>query len=414
MGIVYNTNVVRDGLIFHYDQANTKKCFKGKPTTNLVDPDFRNWSSITANVSLYKNYSNITRDAIYKLEDDNAAGYEYVQNNLTIPNDSTTYTISVYILKSHPDFDRQSEIAFNTKCTGGTQVSAFTRIETDSWTADGVATVEHIGEYVRWSHQITNNSSGNTVLTFPLFPTSGPNGGSDNSANTGAIFVSGMQVEANDFATPFVNGTRSDTQAVIDLTKNNTLTVSNLEYYSDNTFDFNGNNSRIIFDYNSDLEFAGTLPYSFEAWVKPTGTIGNYEGIINQETRDAVNNLRNGWNLWIHNAGSYYAISSERFTDGSGNGKSFTLTGEQLLDKWHHIAYTFDGTTSTIYHNGVIKNSGGGGGSITSNGNEVNIGSRNGGSYLPASIDQVKIYNRGLSESEVQQNFDAYRDRFGI
>lgn len=42
------------------------------------------------------------------------------------------------------------------------------------------------------------------------------------------------------------------------------------------------------------------------------------------------------------------------------------------------------------------------------------IGSENNGNYLNGRIAEVKIYNRALSDTEVLQNFNALRGRFGL
>jgi hypothetical protein len=44
----------------------------------------------------------------------------------------------------------------------------------------------------------------------------------------------------------------------------------------------------------------------------------------------------------------------------------------------------------------------------------MNIGRRSTGSYFPGNLAQISIYDRALSASEIQQNFNATRGKFGI
>jgi hypothetical protein len=46
------------------------------------------------------------------------------------------------------------------------------------------------------------------------------------------------------------------------------------------------------------------------------------------------------------------------------------------------------------------------------NGNDVLFPS--GSTYLLGRVSVVRVYNKGLTEAEVQQNFNALRGRFGI
>lgn len=417
MAVFAGPKIIKDNLVMYMDKDNAVRSWKGKPTTNLVDPDFRNWSIISANVSLYKNYSNVTRDAIYRLEDDNASRYEYVQNNLTIPNDSTTYTISVYILKNHPDFDRQSEIAFNTKCQGGTQVSVFPRIETDTWTTSS-GTVEDIGEYVRWSHQITNNSSGNTTLTFPLFPASGPNGGSDNSSNTGAIFVSGIQVEANDFATPFVDGTRSTTDAFIDPLNGIRFNSGNLDNYNaDGSFDFDGDSDFLYVNTASEVPVLYHKDFTLEAWVKRSET-GRHDEILGD--------YQYGWLSFRINNSNKVTLSLIDYIEGEYAYPGISGNTTINAGEWYHVVVTWVyGSESRVYVNGrldkVDSETYGSGVSGSGRGpryiGRTTTGAPNAGNerYFKGDIGMVKVYEgKALTADEVVTNFEASRDRYGV
>jgi hypothetical protein len=86
---------------------------------------------------------------------------------------------------------------------------------------------------------------------------------------------------------------------------------------------------------------------------------------------------------------------------------------------WYHLTGTWSsGNRVNFYLNGVLSN-GTRNGSVQStikNGNtNLMVGSRAGTSfYFDGNIPIARFYNRALSATEIQQNFNAMRGRFGI
>jgi len=79
-----------------------------------------------------------------------------------------------------------------------------------------------------------------------------------------------------------------------------------------------------------------------------------------------------------------------------------------VLKKWHHCAYTFDGSTSHFYVDGKLKTSSA---YKTKEGtpNQLMLGNYPGGDqYFKGMIDEVRIYNRALTEKEVEL---LYKDK---
>ena len=93
-----------------------------------------------------------------------------------------------------------------------------------------------------------------------------------------------------------------------------------------------------------------------------------------------------------------------------------TYTTTYSDNNWHMGAITYSGTTATLYYDGVARTSASITGSIRQQANgEFNI-ARFGsfGGYVAASISNATVYNRALSATEVSQNFNALRSRYGI
>jgi hypothetical protein len=153
-----------------------------------------------------------------------------------------------------------------------------------------------------------------------------------------------------------------------------------------------------------------TQKFTLESWVKSIGSIANLGGIIS---------LSYGLTLSISAIGVVYFRVYNNVTSTLINTIS---TGINLNDNtWHHIVATNDGTTSTIYVDGIFNNSG----SSPFNGNtnpfwysitdqcrigeEVNVNNR----LFKGNIGIVKVYNQSLSATQIRQNYNATKTRFG-
>jgi hypothetical protein len=83
-----------------------------------------------------------------------------------------------------------------------------------------------------------------------------------------------------------------------------------------------------------------------------------------------------------------------------GNGDVMVM-GAAPSSGWHHLAYTFDGTTRRLYVDGAEKgnsNTAGDSGAIA----EGHIGSY-GTQHFAGTLDEVRVYKRALTASEVMQ-----------
>ena len=81
-------------------------------------------------------------------------------------------------------------------------------------------------------------------------------------------------------------------------------------------------------------------------------------------------------------------------------------TTVRLLDVWYYVAGVYDATAQTldIYVNGVLDNGPLRGTIPSSQLNSpvnVNIGRRSGGLYFNGIIDEMRVYNRALSQAEI-------------
>jgi hypothetical protein len=113
-----------------------------------------------------------------------------------------------------------------------------------------------------------------------------------------------------------------------------------------------------------------------------------------------LNTSTNKIDFYLANNGSY----------GVENFSNQTISN----NTWYNAVGTYNGSNKTIYINGLQDSTF----ASSVNGNSPTtwgIGARNTGARnFQGNIPQASIYNRALSASEVSQNFNALRGRFGV
>lgn len=372
MSLNHSPSIVTDGLVLYYDMNNSQKSWKGAPTVNLV--------------------TNPTYEA-----NPNATGNEFVQWGDIAPIFDTYGTTGIVYSLS---FDLKSKIAGPIRVymqNGSATKYAFVNQDVTATT-----------EYQRFTINGLSASIQTPTETLAKLAFYG-------TYETGRIAsIKNVQIQINAFATPFINGTRTNTQSLLDLTNNNTLTATSLTYASDNTFSFTGTSDYINVPSTSSLHFLGISPYTLEAWVYPTANPGanNWTGIFNREYN--VGSGRDGYNLYFNgSAGTSTSFSTERFCSGTGISASLYIDQSLSVNNWSHLVATYDGANIKMYRNGVFQNSTASSGSISNATTNLTIGRRD-INYFNGNIPVVKIYNRALSAAEVSQNFNALRGRYGI
>ena len=79
------------------------------------------------------------------------------------------------------------------------------------------------------------------------------------------------------------------------------------------------------------------------------------------------------------------------------------MANDSFNGSWHHVAGTFDGTQLRLYVDGSLADSMDYTGTIATTTYPVNIGrnSQNTDRLYEGAIDEVRIYNRALTEGEI-------------
>ncbi|RLJ07123.1 MAG: hypothetical protein DRP16_04045, partial [Candidatus Aenigmatarchaeota archaeon] len=157
---------------------------------------------------------------------------------------------------------------------------------------------------------------------------------------------------------------------------------------------FDGVNDYVEVPYDPSLH--GFSAFSMGAWIYVNSYQDDYAIILNTETEYEFGIAPDGTLQWaIHN---------------TNPGWTWINTGYVVpLQQWIHIMITYDGSTIRTYVNGDEVHSRTGSGSIADDGNPVIIGWRGdkGNSPFNGAIDEVRIYNRALTQEEIKDLYDA-------
>jgi hypothetical protein len=162
---------------------------------------------------------------------------------------------------------------------------------------------------------------------------------------------------------------------------------------------FDGVNDWVTIADANDLDF--TSGFTVEAWVYPTALgSGAWRTVLLKERPGGE-----VYNLYAH-AGSATAAYVVR---AAQSGTPLDARGPQLaLNTWTHLAATYDGTTLRLYINGTQVGTRAAAGPLLTSSGVLRLGG-NGiwGEYFKGRLDEIRIYNRALSPSEIQADMNT-------
>lgn len=410
MALTQSPSIVTNGLVMYYDMTNIQKSSTGAPTTNIstgtgigtyLNTPSDVTSTLTQTGELYRG------QPVYKqvLTPVTATGVSYLTNagNPGIGTVTGGGGGAAARFTGHSIFFKPA--------TGRSGLNSSTPIYTHYSNIGGwqsSANYDDMGDGWYRAHVIFYSAGGGSDGKYWAI---NPAGATLNVPLT-VYWAAPFKEDRNDstHVSPYVNDTRSNTQSILDLTGNNTVTANSLTYASDGTFSFNGTTDFI--DTNNTFKFTQSGQFSAEVWLK----------ILDHSDRPAAaagiigkgHYYDNQWDIWLYNNNAIYF---ETTGNPTRQGLVYLATPVLTLSTWHHYVATYNNGAKSVYLNGALV------GTQTyvgpgdfSNNNNVLIGRRFGDASrsLRGSVSAAKIYNRALSAAEVQQNFNALRGRYGI
>jgi hypothetical protein len=433
-------NIVRDGLVFHYDLSDGKS-FAGEPTTNYIyhqnpriDGAYTSYVPESAQGTIAVNHPQAIR--VYNIDNNDISNYInsgvgdwtnarhaywIYDNDLKKPVVQSYDVINTWQAKSFGT-------GMNAWSTYGMTVGSQYTISWSQWT-NNLTKRAHVGVYSR-------NSSGNFdfwdgLSTVPVntkthtwerlsqtFTVSSNRNLNDSYSavymytyvfDIGLIRIADVQLELKDHPTKFSPTlTRSATNSLIDRTRTITsIDVVNMSFNSNGKMIFDGSNDYTLMN---PVLSTGQQQYTMEAVFK-TNSIATQ--VIWEQNSVGVN---------THQRACMILLSSGY---GGFNGQSNDLHSSvpYTTGVWNHWIITVDKNDTTnpikIYVNGTLYtqgNSSAGASNLSVGAYKSAIGYKVSApsEYFNGEIDIVRIYNKVLTAEEVKKNFHGIKGKYNL
>lgn len=176
-----------------------------------------------------------------------------------------------------------------------------------------------------------------------------------------------------------------------------------------------GSGGSIVFDgvddyvgtfsnYNTYFNFTTSNQFTINCFFKVT-TNANFKSLV--VSSNTVSSGEWNYGLWISNTNTLFT----GYHNVSKYGNTVLNSGQI-----YQGTLTYSGSVHTLYLNGINDGTFTSTGLFNSTGQQLAIGRKGATSanYFPGTVYTTQIYNRALSSSEINQNFQATRARFGI
>jgi len=407
MGIARGPNLVKDNLVFGYDTGygvadnNTAtRFYPGENTANLFSsPNFTNHTDITVGTtSIVKEDFGDGKIGIRMIQEGTSDIASFSMGSYSAPTSAGTYTWSSFIHSTSTGGKVKAQV---TVYVNGTR---HWLTNSNTWTTS-VTECSHlfIATIANQWHRIENQF---TLPTGTL--TNLQLGSFYRTTSNFTIKLANAQLELKQHTTPFVDGTRSSTQSLIDLKRTADTDVSNVSFDSTGQPEFDGSNDYV--DLGSDVA------------ISPINQGWTAEYVFNTDSASTLQHF-NGCEESVHNAGWLALLSSKLAVwDRSANVWKYGST-QFASNTWYHIAFIQEsGTSMQFYVNGIAE--GGDHASFSWTASKSAFFARYVGKYAhPANnysryfnghIPIAKLYNAPLTAAEIKQNYNAYKNRFNI
>ena len=401
-----------DGLVFGIDTgygvASTSiatKYYPGRPTTNIItNPQFKVFTNVSVgDASVSKQNFGKGRIGL-KLIQFSTSNIVSIQASLGAftPTSGGTYTFSADVRSTSTGKTLKNQVYVD--------VNGVRHWLTDSltWTTsvyeNGILIMSPTAANAWERYSATFTFPSGTLTNFVW-------GGWYRRTSNFVTEIANLQFEQNDQPTPFIDGSRSSAQSLLDLTKTTNIDVSNVSFDSTGQPTFDGTDDYIvppgigITDYSQ--------PFTMECVFRvPTGA-------------EWANSFKSNIFSIAGGYGGHYGFFKEGsdtvgFQIRDASTGSYPQSSGFARDIFHHVTAVWQGGSGlTFYKNGEFAASHSTGKSGAPDTTNLYIGGRrafggNIGSYFQGDIPVAKYYNRALTPQEVQQNYNAYKNRFNL
>ena len=380
-------DIIEDGIVFYYDTGNTVKSYVGEPTTNLALDTLQQggWPGTHTLISSGTKTFDLTTSTVEWGGDASWTMFYY---------DVTAYTgqhiclSATYEYSSSPGGGNLAFVMIGQTTGSQTYLGYSSPLDYNSVSPTP-------GQQISWNGVIGDGGKIG-ILTWM----------NNGNSTTLTSRFSKVQLEVKTHPTQFVNGTRSVTQGLLDMSRNSTINLTDVSFNNNAQITFDGTNDSLTVGNNITLKNNNTsIEFVINYLNTPNGDIIQF-GVGSGTYAQYYYRAYSGYSFW-----NWYPV-------GTGYGEIAIPNGALPLNRYHHIVMTGnDQGYVQFYINGIAQT----GATRTSNTQPSNwtpadltVGGFSWDGYSSSVIPLVKIYNRVLSASEVLTNYNALKTRFGI
>ena len=154
-----------------------------------------------------------------------------------------------------------------------------------------------------------------------------------------------------------------------------------------------------VVDVGDNFDFAGLVPFTLEAWAKPSVIDGVYRHVVEKMQYTDAGDPFTGTYVFLEQGNT--TLGFERWSAATA-----VLTVESSAASpagtWSHIVATYDGTNGTLYVNGALAIVSQGTGGVPANGVHMLWGPA-----FAGVLDEPAVYDHVLTAARVQAHYAA-------
>jgi len=166
------------------------------------------------------------------------------------------------------------------------------------------------------------------------------------------------------------------------------------------SFLFDGTNDYVNGTSSSSL-YTGDI--TVEAWIK-----------IDTSPSDWVRIVGTGGNTGGRTFGLWYSATRTLLWQRWGATDPGIQSDSLNTSSWYYVVATTSGSSHVVYVNGAVIGSASAAGPWAASNETITIGYAGFHTYITGSVGVVRLYTLGLTQTQVLQNFNALRGRYGI
>ena len=152
-------------------------------------------------------------------------------------------------------------------------------------------------------------------------------------------------------------------------------------------------------DVGDNFDFAGQVPFSFEAWVKPVVIDSQYRHVVTKMLFDTQGFPQVGTYVILEQGNT--TLGFERWQD-AGTVLAVETAAFPAAGNWAYVVATYDGKTGTLYVNGAAVQAAASSGGVQASGVPMLWGN-----LLHGVLDEIAVYGAALPPGRVTVHYNA-------